>query len=75
MKQLHVVALYFAFLVILLIAVLVFRNEIDSYIPITAVKAQQECQSSHFLARRNDYYAKAIYLLNDIKNNAPECFK
>ena len=40
MKQLHVVALYFAFLVILLIAVLVFRDEIARYIPITAEKSQ-----------------------------------
>ena len=40
MKQLHVVALYFAFLVILLIAVLVFRDKIDNFIPITAEKAQ-----------------------------------
>ena len=70
MKENHIIALYFAVLIILLIATLIFRNEIDSYIPITAVKAQQECQSSHFLARRNDYYAKAIYLLNDTKNNS-----
>ena len=59
------------FICIMLIGlILVFADDIDGFIPITAVKAQHKCQTSHFLPSQNDYYAKAIVLLNDSNNNA-----
>ena len=61
--------------IVLIGLILAFADYIDSYIPITAVKAQQKCQTSHFLARQTDYYAKAIHLLNDSNNNALQSVK
>ena len=59
------------FICIMLIGlILVFADDIDGFIPITAVKAQHKCQTSQFIARQNDYYAKAIHLLNNTINNA-----
>ena len=37
--------------------------------------AQQECQASYSIARQNDYYAKAIVLLNDNTNSKLQGFK
>ena len=59
------------FICIMLISlILAFADYIDGDMQIAQVKAQQERQASPFLARQNDYYAKAIYLLNDTDNNA-----
>ena len=50
--------------------ILAFADYIDGNMQIAQVKAHQERLPSHFLARQNDYYAKAIVLLNDDDDNA-----
>ena len=60
------------FICIMLISlILAFAGYIDDNVPIV----QQECQASYFLAPLSDYYAKAIVLLNEDDNNAPEGVK
>ena len=56
--------------ILLISLILAFADYIDGNVQIVQVKAQQERQSSHFIARQNDYYAKAVHLLNDNNNNA-----
>ena len=56
--------------IMLISLILAFADYIDRYIPITAVKAHHKCQTGHFMGGQNDYYEKAIYLLNDTNNNA-----
>ena len=72
-EKLYPIVLFICIMLISLI--LAFADYIDNYIPITAAKAHQERPPSHFLSRQNDYYAKAIVLLDDNNNNAPESFK
>ena len=52
--------------IMLVSLILAFADYIDDNVQI----AQQECQASYFIARQNDYYAKAIVLLNDSNNNS-----
>ena len=70
MKDLKRYAIVLFICIMLISLVLAFADYIDNYIPITAAKAHQERPPSHFLSRQNDYYAKAVVLLNDSNNNA-----
>ena len=64
------------FICIMLIGlILAFADYIDGDMQIAQVKSQQERPASNFLARKTDYYAKAIYLLNDSNNNALQGLK
>ena len=55
--------------IMLISLILAFADYIDNFIPITAVKERQECQTSPCNERQSDYYAKAIVLLSDSNNN------
>ena len=52
--------------IMLISLILAFADYIDDNVQLV----QQECQASYFIARQNDYYAKAIVLLNDSNNNS-----
>ena len=55
------------FICIMLVSlILAFAEYIDDNVQIV----QKECQASHFLPRQNDYYAKAVRMLNGINNKA-----
>ena len=64
-------ALVLLICIMLISLILAFADYIDGNVQPVEVKAHQECQSSRFIAHQNDYYAKAIVLLNDDDNNAP----
>ena len=55
--------------------ILAFADDIDGNVKIVQLEAQQERQADHFLARQNDYYAKAVRMLDDNNNNALQGLK
>ena len=50
--------------------ILAFADCIDGNVQIVQVEAYQERTASRFLARQNDYYAKAERMLDGDNNNA-----
>ena len=69
MNDIKIYALVIFICIMLISLILAFADYIDGNVPIVQDKAQQERQASRFIARQNDYYAKAIVLLNDSNNN------
>ena len=67
-EKLYPIVLFICIMLISLI--LAFADYIDGNVQIVQVKAQKECQTSHFLARQNDYYEKAILGVVSDNNNA-----
>ena len=61
--------------IMLISLILAFADYIDGNVQISDVKWHQKSKISHFLASQTDFYSKAIYLLNDINNNALKGFK
>ena len=61
--------------IMLISIILAFADDIDGNVKIVQLEAQQERQADHFLARQNDYYAKAVRMLDDNNNNALQGLK